>query len=109
MSDHPRITLKYLFEEVMLHHLDQAIPRSIAEYMEDPELQDTITKIIQDSKEASQATLAISVRSRIPPPAVATCLQMGLIMGIGIALELLNEKEGNFDEDGPSPGDVTIQ
>ena len=111
MEELPRITLKYFFEEVMIHHVDQAIKRSLQEFMSDPELQEKVYEVIRGSKEATQAVLASSVRSGVKPPEIATAIQMGIVIGVGLALELLNEKEIVPDGSGSasSDGSTTIQ
>lgn len=112
MDDKPKITLKYFFEEVMIHHMDQAIRNSLAEFMSDEELRDKVDEIIKGSREATNAVLASSARSRVNPPEIATAIQMGIIMGVGLALELLNEREIDPSEGGAgdiTPGTTTIQ
>ena len=111
MDNLPKITLKYFFEEVMIHHMDQAIRSSLDEFMSDPELRDKVDEVIKGSREATQAVLASSSRSRVNPPEMATAIQMGIIIGVGLALELLNEKEMVSDVFGGHPPDdaTTIQ
>jgi len=115
--DIPKLKMKHFFEEVKVHHLDAAIPKSLTEYMADQDLQDTVVGIIQKSRQASQAILAGSAKSGVNPPEIATAMQMGIIIGVGLALELLNEREdpGSVSEEEPEdpessgPGKMTIQ
>lgn len=112
MDERPRINLKDFFEEVMIHHMDQAIKNSLDEFMSDEDLRDKVDAVIKGSREATNAVLASSARSRVPPPEMATAIQMGIIMGVGLALELLNEREitdGGSGAGNITPGTSTIQ
>jgi hypothetical protein len=109
----PNITLKDFFLEVAARHLDASIPKSMDEYNKDADLQDEVIRIIQDSRQASQAILVSCAKTGINPPVIATCMQMGIIIGVGLALELLNEKENGPDPEAPPEdfdgGHETIQ
>jgi hypothetical protein len=115
MKKTPKIELKDFFPDVKVRHLDAAVIKSIAEYVRDPELQESVTTTIQNSRETSEAILSLSARSVIEPPvieppAIATILQMGIIIGVGLSLELLNEREDPPEEfEEKTPSETTIQ
>jgi hypothetical protein len=109
MKKRPQLALRDFFPEVKVKHLDHSIPKTMSEYMGDPELQDAVTQIIQNSRQASQAVLSGSVKSGANPPVIATAMQMGIIIGVGLALELLNEKENSDNSEEFSPKNQTVQ
>ena len=94
MEDVPKIRLVDFFEEVMQHHLDGSIKKSLDEFMNSEELQNKLEEVIKSSKEATTLVLSISARSGVSPPIISTNLHIGIIIGVGLALELLNEREG---------------
>jgi len=114
IKDAPRIKLEDLLEEVMIHHIDNGFKRVAAELRARPEVDAILSEKIMASHEATQVTLGISAMTSLPPPKASTALHIGVAMGIGLVLELLNERE-NVDtppvpeEPEPCKGSPTIQ
>lgn len=104
--DNLKITLRDIFDEVEDHHMDQAVRQSMQEFLEDSELQEKVYQIMMASHEVTNAVLSSSVSAGVPPPKMQTAIQMGIIIGIGLAIELLNERDIDFPMD---PGTTTIQ
>lgn len=114
LGDMPRIDIGLFLEEVKAHHLSKAIEWSGRELMSNPKIAEKITGLLMGESELTKIVLAIAVQSGIQPPIVHNNITTGFIMGIALALELLNEREslfGNVDEDDPkiTPGPKTIQ
>jgi hypothetical protein len=106
--DLPRITLEDFFEEVLARHLSAAIKWSGEELAQKPELGKKISHLLMSEPELTKIVLGISVQSQSPPPHDYTTFTTGIMIGISLALELLNEKEIT-DGRTFSHGSATIQ
>jgi len=77
----------------MVHHIDNGFDRVTAELSDDPEVNSILSEKVMSSRKATEATLTISAMTGLPPPKASTALHMGVAMGIGLVLEMLNERE----------------
>jgi hypothetical protein len=107
-----KIKLRDLLGEVMVHHVNNAFQRVMIELKDDPETDQKLSEVIMNSRQATEVTLSISAMTGLPPPQAATALNLGVALGIGLVLELLNEREIN-DMGGPpienTPSGTTVQ
>lgn len=92
-EDYPRVRLEDFFTEVMEHHIGIAISRSGMELAENPDLGERVSELLKKDKALTMIVLGIAAKSGGSPPHVFTTLTTGFMMGVAVALELLNEKE----------------
>jgi hypothetical protein len=99
MGKKPVITLGALLEEVKVSHMDNAIQRTSKELKDFPEVDQALTEKIMKSIQATQITLGMSAMMNVPPPQASTALHIGIAMGIGVVLEVLNGREEIYSEE----------
>lgn len=92
-DDRPIIRIEDVLEEVMDHHVTDAIRKSGIEIVENPEIGQKLCDLLKSCREINPIVFGISAQSGTPPPHVINTITSGVVMGMAIIIELLNERE----------------
>lgn len=92
-NDRPIIKIADVLEEIMEHHVSDAISKSGFEIVENPEICLKICDLLKNCREINPIVFGISAQSGTPPPLVMNTITSGVVMGMAIIIELLNERE----------------